>query len=61
VGALDIVVLNGLIGLCGMAEMQCRSVTKPAVTIIVSVLTVMAIVNAVWLLRRRSHGQAAQQ
>jgi hypothetical protein len=61
VGALEIAVLNGLIGLCGMAEMQCRSVTKPAATIIVSVLIVIAIVNAVWLLRRRSYGQAAQQ
>lgn len=30
VSVLDIAVLNGVIGLCGRAEMQCRAVTRPA-------------------------------
>jgi hypothetical protein len=61
VGALEITVLNGLIGLCGMAEMQCRAVTKPAATIIVVVLVLIAIVNAVWLLNQRPYRQTVQQ
>jgi hypothetical protein len=61
VGALEIAVLNGLIGLCGMAGMQCRSTTKPASTILTAILIVTAVVNAVWLLKQHPDKQEKQQ
>lgn len=51
VAILNIAVLNSVIGLCGKAEMQCRAITKPAVTIIDALIITLGIVNAVWLLR----------
>lgn len=60
VALLDIAVLNGLIGLCGNAEMQCRAVTKPAATIISAGIIVLGAVNAVWLLRNKRRRTAPQ-
>jgi hypothetical protein len=51
VGLFAIAVPNGLIGLCGMAEMQCRATTQPAVTIISAAIVLLAAFNAIRLFR----------
>lgn len=59
IAAFDIAVLNGLVGLCGMAEMQCRAVTEPAVTIICAAVILGGIANAVWVLWSKRRKEAA--
>lgn len=49
VSVLDIAVLNGVIGLCGRAEMQCRAVTRPAVTILDGAVILLSMANAAWI------------
>lgn len=51
VGLLNIAVLNGLIGLCGRAEMQCRAIMNPIVTILDAAVILLGLANALWLLR----------
>lgn len=51
IGLFNIATLNHLIGLCGKAEMQCRAVTQPAVTIISAAVILLGAANTVWLLR----------
>ena len=49
-GLYNIAVLNGLIELCKMPQMQCRSVMQPAITIISAVTAVIGAVNSIWIL-----------
>lgn len=61
VGMFNLAVLNGLIGLCGMADMQCRAVTQPAVTIISAIVILISAFNTAWILaseRRKKVGSA---
>lgn len=51
VGLLAIAIPSGLIGVCSKAEMQCRAVFQPAVTIISIVIVLLAAANAIWLFR----------
>lgn len=61
IGLLNLAVLNGLIGLCGKAEMQCRAVTQPAVTIISVILVILGIANGLFLLRAPSGEQVTDR
>lgn len=54
IALLDLAVLNGLIGLCEKATMQCRAVTKPAATIISGIVIVLGVADAIWLLRKEN-------
>lgn len=51
VGTFNIAILNGLIGLCGRVEMQCRAVTQPAITIISAAAILLGIGSLIWVLQ----------
>lgn len=61
IGLLAAAIPNGLIGLCGNAEMQCRATTQPAVTILSIAVAVLGAANAFWLLGAEYKGKASDQ
>lgn len=61
IGLLNIAILNGLIGLCGHAEMQCRAVTQPAVTILSAAVILLGAANAAWILRTERRKKAVTE
>ena len=61
IGLLNIAILNGLIGLCGHAEMQCRAVTQPAVTILSAAVILLGAANAAWILRTERRTKAVNE
>lgn len=61
VGALGLWVLNGLIGLCARADMQCRALTKPAASILLGGVVLLAAANAALLLRGAQRREKTEQ
>jgi hypothetical protein len=61
IGLLAAAIPNGLIGLCANAEMQCRTITQPTVTILSIASAILGAANAFWLLSAEYKGKASDQ